>query len=271
MTAAPILEPGPGPDPRTFVYLHANQLRVDERKQRDIDPEKVARIQNEWDWNRVEVLTVAPTKKPDVYDITEGQHRGLAAVGLDPRMLVPCMVLAQGTGDREQAQIALDITTGRRGHSALDRWKLAFNAGHKHEVKATQVLTHHGLRVGKAPSATTISAVATVRRIIHGGQFSPDYGATLLHNVIEIIKTAFPTHDHNSNVSRWDRWMLLAVAFILQNHPDIEQDRLVRSIQARPATQWINFGKGADTPTPDEAIRAGIISEYNRGRRRGRI
>lgn len=259
------------PDPRTFAYLSAGQLRVDERKQRDVDPEKVARIQNEWDWNRFEALTVSPTSKPDVYDITEGQHRGLAAIGLSPHLMLPCMILPVGTDDKEQAQIALDITVGRRPHSALDKWRLAFNAGHDHEVLATVVLVENGMRVGKSSSATTISAVATVARIVHGGQFSAEYGAGLLNKVVRVIKEAFPTYDHNSNVSRWDRWMLLAVAYLLHNHPDIDQQRLVRAIQVRPATQWINFGKGADTPTPDEAIRDGIVTEYNRGRRRGRI
>lgn len=271
MTVARQEPEAPEPDPREFIYLQADQLRVDERKQRDIDPEKVARIQNEFDWNRFEALTVARTAKPNLYEITEGQHRGMAAQGLSPLLLVPCLILPKGTGDKRQAQIALDITTGRRGHSAFDRWKLCHNAGHAHEIMATAALAEHGMRVGKSGSATTISAVATVRRIIHGGQFSPEYGARLLDGVVQVIKSAFPTHDHDSSTSRWDRWMLLAVAFILQNHPEVDRARLVKSLQVRPATQWINFGKGSDLPSPDEAIRNGIIGEYNRGRRRGRL
>lgn len=258
-------------DPREFRYLRASQLRVDERKQRDIEPEKVARISNEWDWNRLEVLTVARTRRPDIFDVTEGQHRALAAQQVDPNMLVPCMILPPGTNDKSQSQIALDITQGRRGHSAFEKWRLCYNAGHEHEVRATNVLAQQGMRVGKSPSATTISAVATVGRIIHGGQFSPVYGANLLDTVVAVIQAAFPTHDHNSNVSRWDRWMLLAVADIVHNHPEVDLTRLARAIQIRPATQWVNFGKGAEGPTPDVAIREGIINEYNRGRRRGRI
>ncbi len=265
----------PWADPREFRYLTTSELIVNPRKQRECSPEKVARIAHEWDWARIECMTVAPAKEAGLCDVIEGQHRVLAAQQLATKMgreiALPCMLLEKTT-DKEQSQIALDIVQGRRGHSAYEQWRLHYMSGHPHEVFATTVLEDLKLRVGKSQSATTISAVATVRRIVHGGRFTPEFGAELLRSVLTVIMDAFPTWDHESNQTRWDRWLLLAVAqIVLRNDDQLDRERLARSIKVRPAAQWVNLGKGAEQMPADQAIRRAIADEYNRGLRKGRI
>lgn len=271
MSALAAPAPGMPPDPREFRRLPVGDLRIDQRKQREVDPEKVAKIANEWDWERCEAITVAPGRDKGTWDVVEGQHRTLGALqwgGVD--VLMPCMVVGPRT-DKEQSEIALGIVQGRRPHSAYEQWRQRYNAGHAHEVFATSVLESFGMRVGKAPSAMTIAAVATVRRIVHGGGFSPEIGAELLRGTLTVLHDAFPTHDHESNVSRWDRSMLLAVAGVIVAYPDVDTRRLASALRIRPAGQWVNLGKGGGSLPPDQAIRAIVLSEYNRGRRTGRL
>jgi hypothetical protein len=279
MTTTPTPEKSAAPDgdPREFRWILASRLHVDQRHQRECNPEKVAKIANEFDWLRFEALTVARGEAPkrggaQEYVVVEGQHRALALQQVNLRAEAPCMVLpGKDVEQQQQSQIAYDIQFGRKGHSAYEQWRLRYNAGHPHEIMATAVMDDLGVRVGKGPSAMTIGAVATVRRIVHGGNFSPEDGAELLRRTLTTIIAAFPTYDHQSNVSRWDRSILLAIAQTWLRWPDLEGPRLARSLQVRPASQWVNLGKGSEMPTPDAAILAQLVNEYNRNRRRGRL
>lgn len=260
---------GPGPDPREFKWVEAALFLIDQRIQREVDPERVARIVNEFDWTRFEAVTA--TAKGDNYVVIEGQHRVLAVQQIDMSILVPTMVLP-GTrmSTSDQAQTALDIVRGRHQHSAYEQWRQRYNAGHPHEVMAQQVLDELGLRVGKSPSATTIGAVGTIRTIVHGGNFAPEFGAQLLANTLLVLMEAFPTYDHESNVTRWNRNLLLAVADIVGRNPDVNSDRLAQKVRVRPAIQWVSMGK-TDTLPAWAVIAASIRTGYNQGLRKGRL
>lgn len=262
----------PTDDPREFRYVRAGALQIDDRKQREVDAEKIKRIANEWDWRRLETLTVCPrVGEPGRYDIVEGQHRGAAAIifgGGD--MMLPCMVLAPETTFKDQSQIALDIVKGRRGHSAYELWRLRENAGHSHEIFAATSLDKHGVRLGKATSAMTIGAVATISHIVHGGKFQPEFGAELLDGTLTVLMQAYPTYDHESSNSRWDRYMLLAVSGVLFQWPDVDYGRLIRSLRIRPAMQWVSAAKGTKA-APNLLIVSGITAEYNRNLRKGKL
>jgi hypothetical protein len=266
MTAVPAPD-GKG-DPREFRYIAVRFLGVDDRKQREVDPDRVLRIANEWDWARVEALTVAPTSTINRFVVVEGSHRSSAALIYGgPDIRLPCMVLPP-TEDARQSQIALDIVKTRKPHTAYEQWRLRLHAGHPHERAAEVILSALNVRVGKAPSARTIGAVATVSRIVHGGAHSPDYGAELLGDTLEIVMGAYPTHDPESTISRWDRFLLLAVSDLVERWPDIDRVRLVKSIQIRPAIQWVNMGRGAAGMAPDIQIRDSILDIYNKNLRK---
>lgn len=258
------------PDPREFRWIPAHALIVDERVQRELDPERVARIRNEFTWRLFEALTVSATRHKNAFNVEEGQHRTAALKGLDPNALVPCMVLPK-MDDAERAEVALAITRARRFHTAYEQWRLKVVGGHEHEVLATAAMEARGVRVGKAPSAMTIGAVATVVRITHGGQHTPEYGAELLGRTIDVLMAAFPTYDHDSNANRWNRDLLLSVAEVLRRNPDtVDDGRLAVSYKIRPAIQWVNLGRAEPRP-PYEVITDAVLKEYNRGLRNGKL
>ena len=115
MTSAVRTESSSFADPREFQWIPARNLVVDQRLQRETDPEKVAKIQNEFAWARFEALTVVRMPgTTDKYMVPEGQHRTLAIQGIDPNILVPCIVLPDDYTDLHvQAQVALDIQQGQ--------------------------------------------------------------------------------------------------------------------------------------------------------------
>lgn len=274
MSTAATPRPGPHPhphpkkDPREFHYLPVRDLVIDDRVQREIDIEQVHRTSHEWDWNRFECLTVArhPTLRGK-YLVIEGQHRRESAAlfgGGD--LLVPCFVLPGTLTEQQQAQIALDIVNGRRDFNALEKWKGRRNSGHSHEILAEVAMEERGIRLGKSTSATTIAAVATVRSIVHGGAFSAEYGAQMIGDTIDTIVAAYPTWDAESTVTRWNRYIMLAVSNALHRWPDMDRERFVESMKVRPAMQWINIGKGTGLPDPDLQILNAILEGYNKGR-----
>lgn len=258
-----------GQDPRQFRWVPAGQLVIDQRLQRECDPEKVARIVNEFDWLKFEALTAAEGNGQLL--VVEGQHRALARQEIDPGIEVPCMVIISQVGAKAQAQLALEIVQGRSRHTAYEQWRLRYNSGQPHEIFATTIMDRLGLRVGQAASSMTISAVATVRTIIHGGNFSPEAGAELLDRTLTTLMAAFPTYDHESNVTRWNRDLLLAVATTYASHPDVNPQRMARALHIRPASQWVNLGKGVQGVPSWVSLQQAMAAEYNRGKRTGRI
>lgn len=258
------------PDPREFQWVPVHALLLDERVQRELEHERVARIANEFSWSLFECVTVSRTKFPNKFNVDEGQHRTAAVRLLDPNTLVPCMVLPK-LADDERAEVALGITSTRQAHTAYEKWRLNLKAGHEHEIKATATLEERKVRVGKSPSSMTIGAVATVRRIVHGGHHTPEYGAELLGRTIDVLMAAFPTYDHDSNVNRWERNLMLAAGDVIHRNPDVLDDaRLAASFKIRPALQWINLGRAEPRPA-HEVITEHVLKEYNRGLRNGRL
>lgn len=258
-------------DPRQFRAIPARQLRINGNAQRDLDDaERVARMRNEFDWARFECLTVVQGED-DSYTVVEGQHRARVRQEMNLDGPVPCMVVMASRTVKQQAELGLEIARGRLPHSAYQMFMQAYMAGHEHEVFAVVMLEKYGVRVGKAPSAMTISAVATVRSIIHGGAFSPEYGAGLLGDTIAILLQTWPTYDHDSNCTRWNRHLLLCVAETLIRYTDVDWDRFSEALKVKPAVQWVNLGKGTHDEPAWVVIARGVGAQYNRGRRKGRI
>lgn len=267
----------PGPDTREFKWIRAGDIIVDQRTQRECAQEKIDRIANELSWPRFETPSVTRSReRGDKYVVCEGQHRVLAVQQIDPDMLVGCRVIdlddvPEPEAIATQAQYALDIVKGRSAHGAYQEWRLRYNAGHPHEVHATEVLNSLGLRVGNKVSAASISACGTVTSIIHGGSLTPEQGAELLRRTLSTVIAAFPMHDHESSTNRWNCHLLHAISSIYVNYPDTDADRLALCISRRVAAQWINLGKEGTREKPHVTMARHIASEYNRGKRAGRI
>lgn len=261
----------PARDPRPCVRIPAHKLILDQRIQREIDNERVARMVNEFDWDKFEPLTVHDNGD-GTYAVVEGQNRTAAMHELAPLCEVWCVVIDAPTS-AGQAEVALAISDGRRVHSAYEKWRLCATAGHPHEVAANAAMWDRGLRLGKAPSAMTIGAVATVRTIVRGGGKPPEYGAELLGWTLDVAMRAYPHGDHESAVTRWSREVLMSISGILTAFPEVDEDRLVASLRSKPAVQWISMGRGnmGDDRPAYVVMREKLIDEYNRKLRKGRL
>jgi hypothetical protein len=259
------------PDPRVPRQYRAGDLIIDHRAQRDINDDRVKQIVNEFDWSKFETPTVVDTKAGPV--VIEGQHRSRAVQALDQNLLVWCMLLPDALTTPEQAQLALDIVQGRHGHSAYDLWMNAVHAEHPHEVQANEVLQMLGLRLGRKPSTMTIAAIATVRSIVHGHQYTPEDGAELLLRTLQTVMNAWPTYDHDSSTTRWDRDILIAVANIHRNWWDsVDANRLATVVRVKPAIQWRSIGQGNDDNRPaSQILYDRFVKDYNRGMRTRRL
>jgi hypothetical protein len=264
-------KPSPLPsDPRNPEQIKARDLIIDHRAQRDINDDRVRNIVAEFTWARFECPTVVSTTAGLV--VVEGQHRVRAVQALDPNMMIWCMVLPSVLSTPEQAQLALDIVRGRNVHSAYDKWMNALHAEHQHEVEATKVLDEMGLHLAHKPSTMALSCVATVKSIVHGHQFNPKDGAELLMRTLMTIMEAWPTFDHDSATTRWDRDILISVAEMHRKWWDeLDSDRLAGVVKIKPAIQWRSIAHGDDKQPPAKTLFDRFVAEYNRGLRSGRL
>jgi len=269
--AAPGKRPQPTPpDPRTPQQIRARELIIDHRAQRDVNDDRVRQIVSEFTWALFEAPTVVATTRGHV--VVEGQHRVRAVQALDPNLMVWCMLLPDILTTPEQAQLALDIVRGRKGHTAYDIWMNALHAKHPWEVAANKVLDELGLHLSHKPSTMAISCVATVRSIVHGHQQNPEDGAELLARTLMTIMAAWPTFDHDSATTRWDRDILLAVANMHRRWWDeLDSDRLATVVRVKPAVQWRSIGHGDDRLPPAKTLFDRFVADYNRGLRSGRL
>jgi hypothetical protein len=269
--AHPAKKPSPLPaDPRKPEQIRARDLIIDHRAQRDINDDRVRQIVAEFTWAMFEAPTVVSTARGFV--VVEGQHRVRAVQALDPNMMVWCMILPSVLTTPEQAQLALDIVRGRNVHSAYDKWMNALHAEHPHEVEANKVLEDMGLHLAHKPSTMAISCVATIKAIVHGHQQSPEDGAELLMRTLMTIMEAWPTFDHDSATTRWDRDILLAVANMHRKWWDeLDSDRLAGVVRVKPAVQWRSIGHGDDRLPPAKTLFDRFVADYNRGLRSGRL
>ena len=194
-------------DPRVFVEYLLGDLVIDADVQRITDPERVQRMAHCFSWVLFEAPTVVPLDDGRAR-VIEAQHRVLALRLIAPATtVVMCATLPIEADPVYEASIAHDIARGRRGHSAYESWQLRVTMGHDHEVYAERALARRGLRLGRRPAPYTIAAVATVSTLVHGRRRTPDDGAALLGQTVDVIDKAFPA-DNEATGSRWDGRLL---------------------------------------------------------------
>jgi hypothetical protein len=249
-------------DQRRMELLNLDDLEIDRSVQRDTTTERAQRIGNEWDWALGEALTVTPLGTGK-YRVEEGQHRVLAArsIGIQDYwcVVLPLSMSKPSIG----AGVGLNISTGRRGHTALDRWGARVVEGKEHEVRAVAVLERYGLRLGRTPSAQTIASVDAVSSIVHGRRADPATGADLLDTVLHIVTGAWPEYDHESRASRFDHRIMRAVAEVAVRNPDLDRHRLATKLHRKQAMRWINDVAAAMQRPTTESIAKGMIEDYN--------
>lgn len=259
-------------DPREFVAYLLDDLVIDSTSQRGIDDERVRKIAHDFDWLRFEVPSVVALDNGRAR-VIEGQHRCLALrLIADETTVVTCAVLPVPPGEVVEASIAYAIAKGRQGHSALARWLLLVHMQSPHELAAEAVLRERGLRLGASPDVYTISAVATVSRIVHGSgsRRSPEVGAELLGRVVDVLARAFPP-DVEAVAARWDWRIMRAVGDLIARNDEIRDERLVKVLADRNAQKWIANAMSISDQPVWSTIAEIIAQRYNRNISDGKI
>lgn len=251
-------------DPRQFVAMLLGDLVVDPDGQRVIDQERVRRIAHAFSWLRFEIVTVVMLTDGRAR-VIEGQHRVLGArLIFPPDTIVMCAVLPIDVDPIVEAEVAYEIATGRRGHNAMERWRLRVTMGHPHELAAERALAERHLRLGTSPDPTTIAAVNTISTLIHGRRRPPDAGAELLGRTVDILGYAFPA-DNEASGSRWDGRLLRAIGELLAGNDAVDEKRLIAVLAGRESTIWVS--KLTDVPNQRkwETLRYQVSANYNHG------
>lgn len=259
-------------DPRVPLQIAAERLVVDENYQRAITDRRrseLLTIGEHWRWELAEVPTVVPIDG-GMFRVTEGQGRVWIVRHIDRGARLWCMVLPpELVGRACEADIALGISTARKGHTALEQWLLRVARGDAHELAAEDVLAMHGLRLAAYASAHTISAVATVRKIVHQRQQTADEGAELLDRVLRVLLAAWPDYNREDNTARFDQVILTVLARVITLNPDIDESRLISILRNKAVKRWLNDAR-EQRERVTYVLGALIVKAYNY-KRRGRL
>lgn len=259
---------GADDDPRVMLYVCVDDLQIDPVVQRALQRRSPV-WKHEWDWNRAEVPTVA-VREDGTLVVVEGQNRVMKRREEAPGSRL-WVVVALTAGREHEAAAALGISTGRRLHAALDKWRLAAEAGSRHEVLAEEVLKEHGIILGERPSRTGISAVTSLSLIIRSRDKTPEQGAALLDQVLKVITMTYGADDDK----RFDGSMIRGIASIFETNHDrrIDLRRLSQRMGERTPDGWIAIGKDAasvhNEPNAWIFIAREVTRAYNKNMRKG--
>lgn len=256
----------PERDYRRFEYVPVGRLRIDPRVERAIKPGVIDMIAAEFDWARFETLTITERveRNQPVLIVLEGQHRLLACKRFGDGFLVPCMICPEQSRTQEP-RIAYDISAGRRKHNAVDRLKLLYHSDEPFAVAIMGVLNNRGLQVGVSRSSRTISAVGKLQDLVRLERRSPEEGAMLLAEVLDLIMAAWPVDDPEHAGSRFDGHMLKGVGFLINRNPHYEHDRLAGTMRARMASAWVDRQNPREQPWLH--VAGSLAANYNRNLR----
>lgn len=140
-----LAQPKSAGSPPKLSFLPLSKLRIDDSYQRKIERRglsTIARIYNEFDWNRFAPLIVTPVPGKGLFVIIDGQHRATAALlrGFD---MVPCSIVDAKA--REQAAIFEAVNGNVTPVSILQLFKAGRAAGTPWAVEIDTVCHAAGL------------------------------------------------------------------------------------------------------------------------------
>lgn len=179
-------------------WINISELRIDRANyQRPANDKKVKKLAATWDWNRVEVLSVAirdtDDEDNDGYWIFEGQHRYLAAIERGDIDQLPCAIFYHSTVERE-ANSFLGINNNRSRLAQVDQFRtlVAQNDPTVLAIATMLSLTGHEVSQGTSPSCVRFAG-----RLLRLARISMVTLKTVWPVVAECAKraNAMPTSD----------------------------------------------------------------------------
>lgn len=114
--------------PGFMKEINKSLLNVDMQYQRHANKSKVLTISSEWSWIACGVVVVA--FRDGKYWVMDGQHRVMAAKQRADINNLPCIVF-ESSGVEQEARGFLDVNTGRKAMSSIDKFKASIAAGNE--------------------------------------------------------------------------------------------------------------------------------------------
>lgn len=131
--------------PGQFAWIPKGQLQIDHDYQRDaIGHGKVLAIAAQWCWVALGIIVVARRADGSLW-VMDGQHRKLAADKRSDIHTLPCLIF-DATDRTYEAKAFLDINTGRRPPTTLDRFKALVLGADPHAIAAKELVGADGYR-----------------------------------------------------------------------------------------------------------------------------
>lgn len=247
----------------TTQLLRVDELSVEPDCQRDLNIKRARAMADSWDPFIAGALHVAKVVEPDgtiKHFVLDGWTRrnGASLAGVEE---VACHV-AEGMDKaaRAEAFLRLNVTAIKPGR--LDFHRVAVTAGRTDACDIETVLAAHGLKVGGSPSANTVAAIGGCYKLHALG------GAPLLGDTISVLKSAWSVYGGDA----YQVDLLVGTGRVLNANPDIDRDRLVKTLTSRTPRHWLaevaqrSKGSGGSGGRPLHAARA-IVEAYNAGLR----
>lgn len=146
--------------------IPVEDLEIDPSVQRPLDPNKVSKLFFQFTPKGVGTLAVSRREKPRRNIVLDGQHRHAVLLKKLPEggpKTVRCEVFENLTKEQEAALfLTLNNTTKPR---AVDKFKVAVEAGEKTAVAVMNLLDNYGIKLATYPNVRAVSAVDVMRRI----------------------------------------------------------------------------------------------------------
>jgi hypothetical protein len=241
-----------------YEAIPVSQLKVDTSldAQRIFQPDWADKLEKIWDPNLLLVATVS--RRPDGDYVLDGQHSNEVARRVQgPEFLRDCMVY-EGLTTEMEAKLFLAANRDRKPVKPYDNFRVMITA---HDALACQVdaeVRSVGLEVS---NGTSTNRVGAVQALMHLG--SRRRG--LIARVLTIAERAW-----GRDAVTWDNMMLRALGMVLHgNWDNIDEKRLVRTLEKIPVTRWKGNAIGATSSGGGSSSRStplagNIVTEYNK-------
>lgn len=175
-------------------WLAKDILRVDDKYQRSAKSERsrrnIEKMTRNFSWEYFGAVIVAPNED-GTFNVIDGQHRLLAALGRDDISEVPCVILnGSGTTSR-QAKSFSAINTNRVNINSLGKFYAAVAAEDDDAVVLAKILQDAGCEIPRNPvpkgetKSNQTQAVSTLMRLLE------TYSEGEIVRALSCIKTAY--------------------------------------------------------------------------------
>lgn len=149
-------------EPGQLGWVPVHKLYIDHANyQRPLSHNKVEAIAKNWNWKRVEVLSVALREEDNEYWVFEGQHRLAAAKLRGDIEKLPCIIFLESSSSQEAADF-LGINRSRKRLDAVDEFKTLMAQSDPLAQKVADLLATTGHRIAKGKGVYNVQCARGV-------------------------------------------------------------------------------------------------------------